>query len=88
MLEVVERLEAVEVRSWAVDGRRGNVSWSARVSDGRGDEWAEVERRSHWEMRARVEMEFDVWGGLASRSLCRLAWEGGGAKDGPVNCDA
>lgn len=73
----MEKLEAVEVRSWTIEGRQGNISWSARDSDGRGDEWAEVERMSHWEMRARVEIEFDDWEGLASRSLCRLAWECG-----------
>lgn len=60
MLEAVERLEAVEVRSWTVEGRREDLSWSARVSDGRGEEWAEVERRSHWEMRVRVDIEFDI----------------------------
>lgn len=56
----MERLEAVEVRSWTVEGRREDLSWSARVSDGRGEEWAEVERRSHWEMRVRVDIEFDI----------------------------
>lgn len=51
-----EALDAVDARRWVVEGR-----WEISASEGpekRGEasEW-DVERRSHWEIRARVESE-------------------------------